>query len=64
MQSCAARVLLWAMISAGRWTRSIVAAIVNVFPVPVAPSRVTNSSPAPRPSAIDSIAFGWSAVGV
>ena len=64
MQSCAASVLLWAMTSAGRPTRSIVAAIVNVLPVPVAPSRVTNSSPASSPSAIESIAFGWSAVGV
>jgi hypothetical protein len=46
------------MTSAGRWTRSITPAIVNVLPVPVAPRRVTNSSPASRPAAIESIACG------
>jgi hypothetical protein len=40
LQSCAASVLLWARISAGFCSRSIVAAIVIVLPVPVAPSSV------------------------
>ena len=41
LQSCAASVLLCAMTSAGRCTASIVAAIVIVLPVPVAPSSVS-----------------------
>ena len=44
--------------------RSIVAAIVKVLPVPVAPSSVWNRLSEPRPSANPSIALGWSAVGV
>jgi len=64
LQSWAASVLLWARISAGFCSRSIVAAIVIVFPVPVAPSSVWYRSPAPTPSASESIAAGWSAVGV
>ena len=63
LQSCAASVLLWAMISDGRWTASIVAAIVIVLPVPVAPSSVIARSPASIPSASEAIACGWSAVG-
>ena len=63
MHSCAASVLLWAMISDGRWTAWIVAAIVIVLPVPVAPSSVWNRSPDSIPAASDSIAAGWSAVG-
>lgn len=51
------------MISAGRWTASIVAAIVIVLPVPVAPSSVIARSPASIPSASEAIALGWSAVG-
>jgi hypothetical protein len=39
-------------------------AIVNVLPVPVAPSRVSKRSPAARPSESDSMAAGWSAVAV
>ena len=39
-------------------------AIVIVLPVPVAPSSVVKRSPASTPSAIPSIAFGWSAAGV
>ena len=58
LQSCAASVLLWAMTSAGRCTASIVAAIVIVLPVPVAPSSVVNRSPASMPSASDVIAAG------
>jgi len=52
------------MISAGFWTASIVAAIVIVLPVPVAPSRVRLRSPARMPSASPAIAAGWSAVGL
>ena len=58
LQSCAASVLLWAMISAGRCSRSIVAAIVIVLPVPVAPSSVTPRAPASTASAMPSIAAG------
>ena len=64
LQSCAASVLLCAMTSDGRCTASIVAAIVIVLPVPVAPSSVVKRSPASIASAIASIACGWSAVGV
>ena len=48
----------------GRCTAAIVAAIVKVLPVPVAPSRVWNRLPGRSPSASPAIAFGWSAVGV
>ena len=64
LQSCAASVLLWARISAGRCSFSIVAAIVIVLPVPVAPSSVVNDAPASTFCAILSIAAGWSAVGL
>ena len=64
LQSCAASVLLWAITSAGLCTASIVAAIVIVLPVPVAPSSVKDRSPASIPAASDSIAAGWSAVGL
>ena len=64
MHSCAASVLLWAITSAGRCTAAIVAAIVKVLPVPVAPSSVWKRSPAASPSASPAIACGWSAVGV
>ena len=40
LQSCAASVLLCAITSAGRWTFSMIQAIVAVLPVPVAPSSV------------------------
>jgi hypothetical protein len=40
LQSCAASVLLCAITSAGRWTCSMIHAIVAVLPVPVAPSSV------------------------
>ena len=63
LQSCAASVLLWAMISVGRWTCSITPAIVIVLPVPVAPSSVVKRSPPSSDSEISRIAFGWSAVG-
>ena len=58
LQSCAASVLLWASTSAGRCMRSIVAAIVIVLPVPVAPSSVTPRAPASMFSTSPSIAFG------
>src|SRR5205823_3637892 len=64
LHSCAASVLLWAITSAGRCTCSITPAIVNVLPVPVAPSRVWKRAPRRTPSASASIAAGWSAVGV
>ena len=63
MHSCAASVLLWAITSDGRWTASIVAAIVIVLPVPVAPSSVWKRSPDSIPAASASTAAGWSAVG-
>ena len=37
IELCAARVLLWAMISAGLPVRAMMLAIVNVFPDPVTP---------------------------
>ena len=52
MQSWAASVLLWASTSAGRCSFSMVAAIVIVLPVPVAPSRVTPRAPASTASAM------------
>ena len=62
LQSWAASVLLCAITSAGLLARSIVAAIVIVLPVPVAPSSVWKRSPCAMPSVSWSIAFGWSAV--
>ena len=56
LHSCAASVLLCAITSAGRWTAWIVAAIVIVLPVPVAPSSVVKRSPASMPAASCSIA--------
>ena len=41
----------------------MIQAIVAVFPVPVAPSRVWKRSPACRLCESSSIAFGWSATG-
>jgi hypothetical protein len=40
LQSCAARVLLWAITSVGFWICSTIQAIVAVLPVPVAPRSV------------------------
>jgi hypothetical protein len=54
---------LCAITSVGFWTCSTVQAMVAVLPVPVAPSSVWNRSPAFSPSAISSIACGWSPVG-
>ena len=58
MHSWAASVLLWAITSAGFWTASITPAIAIVLPVPVAPSSVSDRSPASTPSASDAIAAG------
>ena len=58
LQSCAASVLLCARISDGRCSRSIVAAIVIVLPVPVAPSSVVQRLPSSTLLAIASIAAG------
>ena len=58
LQSCAASVLLCAMTSAGRCRRSIVAAIVIVLPVPVAPSSVPKRCFASTDATIWSIALG------
>jgi len=58
LHSWAASVLLWAMIRAGFCTASIVAAMVIVLPVPVAPSRVSIRSPPSIPSASEVIALG------
>src|SRR3954453_9022299 len=52
------------MTSVGRWTRSMMPAIVIVFPVPVAPRSVTMRSPATIAPAASSMARGWSAAGV
>src|SRR6185437_7528721 len=51
------------MIRAGRWTCSMIQAIVAVLPVPVAPSMVWKRSPATMPSESSAIAVGWSPVG-
>jgi hypothetical protein len=56
--------LLWAITSAGRCTASIVAAIVIVLPVPVAPSSVSEALAGLDPSASDRDRAGWSAAGV
>jgi hypothetical protein len=58
LQSCAASVLLWAITSAGRWTCSIVNAIVAVLPEPVTPRSVWNRSPSVSPRASSARAFG------
>ena len=63
LQSCAASVLLCAMISVGFWISSMSQAIVAVLPVPVAPSSVWKRSPARIDSASFAIAAGWSPVG-
>ena len=62
--SCAARVLLWANTSVGRWTCSMTLAIVKVLPDPVTPSKVCSSSPLSRPMDRASMAWGWSPAGV
>ncbi len=62
--NCAVRILLGASTSAGRCTRSMIFAIVNVLPVPVAPSRVWNRRPSDSPSTAPSMACGWSPLGV
>ncbi len=51
------------MTSAGRWSFSIVQAIVAVFPVPVAPRIVWKRLPSATEAAISSIARGWSPMG-
>ena len=63
MHSWAASVLLWAITSVGRWSFSIVKAIVAVLPEPVAPRSVWNRSPFSTPATNPSRAFGWSATG-
>jgi hypothetical protein len=51
------------MTSAGRWSFSIVHAIVAVSPVPVAPRIVWKRLPSATEAAISSIAVGWSPMG-
>src|SRR3989344_2477883 len=63
LQSCAARVLLWARTSVGRLSSATILAMVKVLPVPVAPSRTWCFSFSPIPLRSFSIAFGWSPVG-
>jgi small conductance mechanosensitive channel len=54
---------LGAITSVGFCTFSMTCAIVNVLPVPVAPSSVSRSSPDAMPSASRSTAVGWSPDG-
>jgi hypothetical protein len=63
LHSWAASVLLWAITSVGRWSFSMVKAIVAVLPDPVAPRRVWNRSPFSIPATRPSRALGWSATG-
>ena len=63
LQSWAASVLLCAITSAGRWSSSITQAIVNVLPVPVAPSSDWPRFPSRSDAASCPIARGWSPVG-
>jgi hypothetical protein len=58
LHSWAASVLLCAITSVGRWTAAIVAAMVIVLPVPVAPSSVWKRAPSSIPSAREAIAAG------
>src|SRR5688500_695532 len=51
------------MTSVGRWTCSMVQAMVADFPEPVMPSSVWNRSPRSTPSAKAAIADGWSPAG-
>ena len=63
MASWAARDLLGAMTSVGRWACSIVQAMVALLPEPVMPSSVWNRSPRSSPCVSPSIALGWSPAG-
>ena len=55
--------MLGAMISVGRWTASIVQAMVALLPLPVMPSRVWKRSPRTTPSDSWAMAVGWSPAG-
>ena len=57
-QSCAAKVLLCAMISVGLFNFSMTFAMVNVLPDPVTPSRVWHWLPSLKPFTRASIACG------
>src|SRR5205823_437017 len=61
--SWAARVLFGAITSVGRWSFSIIHAVVADLPVPVAPSRTTSFSPASMRLASSAMAAGWSPLG-
>src|SRR5690554_4888006 len=62
--SCAVSTLLGASTSAGLCAASMTLAMVNVLPVPVAPSSVWNLRPSLRPSTMVEMASGWSPLGV
>ncbi len=51
------------MTNVGRWTCSIVQAMVALLPLPVMPSSVWNRSPRSRPLVNSAMAVGWSPEG-
>src|SRR5665213_3800972 len=51
------------MTRVGRWTCSMVQAMVALLPLPVMPSRVWNRSPRMTPSDSAWMALGWSPAG-
>lgn len=62
--SWAARILLGARTKAGLPRASMTLAMVTVFPVPVAPRRVTKRSPSLKASTSPAMALGWSPLGL
>ena len=56
--------MLGAKITAGLWVFSMIWAIVNVFPVPVAPKSTWFLSDEFIPATNSLIAFGWSPEGL
>jgi len=63
LASWAASVLFGAITRVGRWSFSIIHAVVADLPVPVAPSRTTSFSPALMRLARSAMAAGWSPLG-
>ncbi len=62
-QSWAARVLLWARMRVGRFSRWMIFAMVKVLPDPVTPFRICSRFPAWTLCTRESMAWGWSPVG-
>lgn len=60
----AANVLLWEIISAGRFNLAIAFAMVKVFPEPVTPNNVLYFFPEETELTSSRIAFGWSPQGL